>query len=488
MRDQARGASSILVSRLSVERKPKVGVYFGLFFIISGRYRIMIGMLKIVSITVLGVAVILGGVFYFLNFGKTSVLPLPTVGGASVNKISKPWIEVIIPSVFELQPADNSRLRELQTGDELNAGSVIETDKNSRANIYFLDGSVVRFEPGTKFTLNEASFDPQEEKLIVRLTLSVGRIWSKIIALTTADSLWEVKTANAVATVRGTAFGVDFVQGRSRIFGSEKQIRAAAVDPQTGGVIKGTEKTVSPQKFLEIDSKNIPAIKTNPELIVIKDIPPTVAGEDFFRRNEEADQVIDKKLKELAKTGLQDQDLRKAFRESILKKFEDKIKARRLEKEERVPEKPLETKRKEENGLEVKTPVVDKKLQPEISTGSVEVKPARKAVFLALTSRNDLGRVIEGDVLNFEAILSMDDGSKINVTAIADWKVLGLIGKITKPGVFVAELVPAVAEFGESSGAVVATWKDSVSGESFLGKTAIFKVDAKVPEILNKEG
>lgn len=445
-------------------------------------------MFKVISITALGVAIILGGVFYFLNFGKTSVLPPPTAGGALAKQISKPWIEVVIPSVFELQPADNSRLRELQTGDELNTGSVIETAKNSRANIYFLDGSVVRFESGTRFILNEAFFDPQEEKLIVRFTLSVGRIWSKIIALATPDSLWEVKTANAVATVRGTAFGVDFVQGRSRIFGSEKQIRAAAVDPQTGEVIKGTEKIVSPRKFLEIDSKNIPAIKANPELVVVKDILPIVAGEDFFRRNEQADQEIDKKLEELAKTGLQGKDLRKAFRESIIKKFESEIKARRLKKEESPPEKFPETKREEERGPEIKKPVVDKKLQSEISVGSVEVKPARKAVSLALTSRNDLSRVIEGDVLNFEAIVSLDDGSKVNVTATADWKVLGLIGKITKPGVFVAELAPAVAEFGESSGAVVVTWKDPVSGESFLGKTVIFKVDAKVPEIFEKEG
>ncbi|MBI2514634.1 FecR domain-containing protein, partial [Candidatus Wolfebacteria bacterium] len=249
-----------------------------------------------ILLSILGTAVIAAGAFYFFGkptFDSPGNQPLPKTAPA----VSKPWIEIVSPSVFEIKPDDDSKIRELKTGDELSSGVKIEAAKNGRANIHFPDGSAARFEPGTKFVLSEGTFNAQSEKLTVKISLVVGRVWSKIITLVTPDSLWEVKTANAVATVRGTAFGTEFFTGNSRIFGAENSVLVAAVDPQTKEIIKGTERIVVPEKFVEVKNVDILKIKERPESVEVKIIPAAIAREDFFKRNEAEDARIDEKIK-----------------------------------------------------------------------------------------------------------------------------------------------------------------------------------------------
>ncbi|MBI5732141.1 MAG: FecR domain-containing protein [Candidatus Magasanikbacteria bacterium] len=432
-----------------------------------------------ILLSILGIVLIAAGAFYFFGkptFDSPGNQPLPKTAPAT----SKPWIEVISPLVFEIKPNDDSKIRELKTGDELSAGIKIEVAKNGRANIHFPDGSAARFEPNTKFVLSEGSFDAESEKLTIKISLVVGRVWSKIITLVTPDSLWEVKTANAVATVRGTAFGMEFFTGNSRIFGAEDSVPVAALDPQTKEVIKGTEKIVVPEKFIEIKNVDISKIKEKPELVEVKTIPAAIVQEDFFRRNQAEDARINEKIKELEKAGLENKELRKAFRESIIKEFEEEIEKRRIEILE-------ETNREEK----VKEQIEEKpNIEPERQEAKEEprLKRVKKALSLSILSKNVLDKVVEGDKINFEAIAEMSDGSRINVTALSQWQVLGQIGRIERPGVFVAELAPAVAEFGESSGSVIATWQDPESREALLGKSPIFKVEAKVIEPSLREG
>ena len=216
-------------------------------------------------------------------------------------------------------------MRELQTGDELISTTTIETDKSGMVNIYFPDGSVARSEASTRFTLREASYDPKNEKLIVKIELAAGRGWSKIIHLATPDSLWEVRTSNAVATGRGTAFGFGYFNGRSRIFGSEHEVSVAALDPETNTAIQGTERTVSPNKLFEVKEGDVKKIKTNPRLAAIVDIPEDLKNEEFVKRNEDADRVIDQKLNELKGSGLEDKEVRNVFREDSIKQFREEI-------------------------------------------------------------------------------------------------------------------------------------------------------------------
>jgi hypothetical protein len=447
----------------------------------------------IVLIILLGAALVVG-VFYILN--QTPEKKVEVIPPITLSQITKPWIEVAKPAVYELKP-DGAKIRELQTGDELNPGNIVETNNGAMANIHFPDGSVARLEEKTKLVLDEALFEHQTEKLTVRINLLIGRVWSKIIALATPDSLWEVKTANAVATVRGTAFGVGFSEGRSQIMGSQNEIKAAAVDPKTKELIKGTERAVLPDKLFEVETEDIPALKINPQLAVVKVVSKEMAKEDFFQRNKENDAVIDQKLEKLEKAGLPEKEVRQEFRKEIFEEFKEKIEERRMEIEkiesaaeqdkiQLTPETDLKIAPKEDS-----KPAAEpgSELAPTLQSPTETIKEAvKEPVSLAVVTKNTLSAIIEEDIIAFEAIVTMSDGSKVNVTASAKWQVLGQIGQIDRNGVFTAKLAPEIAEAGEASGAVVATWVDSATGEVFLGKSQIFKVGAKFEIPTIREG
>jgi hypothetical protein len=107
---------------------------------------------------------------------------------------------------------------------------------------------------------------------------------------------------------------------------------------------------------------------------------------------------------------------------------------------------------------------------------------------MVVTTSASLSKVTEQDVLSFKAVVHFKDGTTKDVTTEASWQVLGPVGSITANGVFTAALEPDVAEFGEGSGAIVATWQDPASGEEVLGKTYIFEVDAYVPPAIERAG
>ncbi|MBI2514564.1 hypothetical protein HYV91_00005, partial [Candidatus Wolfebacteria bacterium] len=209
-------------------------------------------------------------------------------------------------------------------------------------------------------------------------------------------------------------------------------------------------------------------------------IPAAIAREDFFKRNEAEDARIDEKIKELEKTGLENKELRKALRESIIEEFQEEIEKRRIE-----ILKEIKREEKIEEQIEEKASIEPRRLEVEQEP---QLGRAKKAISLSIPTKKVLDKVVEGDKINFEAMAEMSDGTKVNVTALARWQVLGQIGRMEGPGIFVAELAPAVAEFGESSGSVIATWQDPESREALLGKSPIFKVEAKVIEPSLRDG
>ena len=182
-------------------------------------------------------AVVLGGIFLF---GGDKSAPVDT--GAL------PWVEVLKPGVF-------SAARELKTGDELRTPATIKTNSTGLANIYFPDGSVARLDSNTELVLEEGSYDGADKTLRVKMLLSVGRVWSKILELATPRSSWEVKTANAVATVRGTAFGVEYISGKTTVVGSEHSVAVANLDQNTSTILLESQVMTVADGVVEVRAK-----------------------------------------------------------------------------------------------------------------------------------------------------------------------------------------------------------------------------------------
>lgn len=105
--------------------------------------------------------------------------------------------------------ADGKTWTNVRRGSELAAPSTVKTGDGSRAELTFPDGSVVRVGPGSQLAVGVASFDGKTKEVKVEATVVAGEAWAKVAKLVDNNAKFQVKTANAVAGVRGTVFRVN---------------------------------------------------------------------------------------------------------------------------------------------------------------------------------------------------------------------------------------------------------------------------------------
>lgn len=87
-----------------------------------------------------------------------------------------------------------------------NEGAAIETDKTGMAEIDFFDGSLTRLGVETEYQLSTLEEDDGAKGIVG--DLEIGRTFHRVTKLTGSEEKFEVRTANAVASVRGTRFVV----------------------------------------------------------------------------------------------------------------------------------------------------------------------------------------------------------------------------------------------------------------------------------------
>src|SRR3989344_1013004 len=268
----------------------------------------------VLGIAILGVA---GTFLYIKNASSETPSKEPT--------IVKPWVEIVSPRAFIIDTATGSHLRELKTGDEINQGTKIETPKNALVNIYFPDGSVARIDGESTVIVETADYDAASQKLVVRMSLAAGRVWSKIIGLATPDSAWEVKTSNAVATVRGTAFGMEYIRGKSTIIGSENKVTVRPVDSVTHVAIEATEIIIEPDTFVTFSNDEIDEIKSGKKILKAIPAPKSLLDNEWIKRAKKADKVIEEKLEDARSHSENETEAKTEFRTAIQKAFRDDI-------------------------------------------------------------------------------------------------------------------------------------------------------------------
>ena len=148
-------------------------------------------------------------------------------------------------------------------------GDMIKTDKNGEAEILIGDGAVIRLAPETELVINKTNLDSLWEQN-VNVAVNQGKIWFRIIKIFDEGSSWEVETPTVVATVRGTAFGleisdddnVDFVVAESEVFIREKE---KTIKGKEAVVVAGQKMTVARNFAIVKDQLNLDD-KKNPEL------------------------------------------------------------------------------------------------------------------------------------------------------------------------------------------------------------------------------
>lgn len=183
----------------------------------------------------------------------------------------------------------------------------LETGPESGLGLLFDDGSILRLEENSKVQISE--YTHQGDAWVIILDQLWGRTWNRVQKLT-ASSVYEVRTATAIASVRGTVFGVDSSNTNSAINVSEGTVVAKIVNkptvvvqqnstaPTPVPVITIKEVVVTAQQQVDIkktdvdvirqqvENKQLPTVAINARPIETAKIP------EWVTRNTEEDKKM----------------------------------------------------------------------------------------------------------------------------------------------------------------------------------------------------
>jgi len=135
---------------------------------------------------------------YFVLLINTVMVLSFTPEQASVGKVSFPLGNVQVLSEGE------TRFRKVTFNMPVINGDKIETKKQSRCELTYNDGSVVRIDEQSIYTVEKAIIS--ENKKEVESKLSIGKLWANLKKLIRGKDSWRLKSPAAVVAVRGTVY------------------------------------------------------------------------------------------------------------------------------------------------------------------------------------------------------------------------------------------------------------------------------------------
>jgi hypothetical protein len=132
----------------------------------------------------------------------------------------------VLQSPVMVKAQGESAFRDAESGMVLHVGDTVKTGASGQAVIHFFGLAESRLDHDTELVVHEGSQAAVEaDSLNVRMELSAGRVWSRVLRLFDLDSEFSVETPAIVATVRGTAFDVGFgADGVTRVWVSDSAV------------------------------------------------------------------------------------------------------------------------------------------------------------------------------------------------------------------------------------------------------------------------
>jgi hypothetical protein len=115
-----------------------------------------------------------------------------------VGKVSFPLGNVLILSRGEQQ------MRQVSFNMPVTNGDKIETKKQSRCEVTFNDGSIVRIDEQSIYTVEKAVMTKKEKN--VESDLAIGKLWANVKKVVGNRDTWKLKSPAAVVAVRGTIY------------------------------------------------------------------------------------------------------------------------------------------------------------------------------------------------------------------------------------------------------------------------------------------
>jgi hypothetical protein len=360
---------------------------------------------------------------------------------------------------------NNNKIK-LSLGDKIVSGEIVETDSSGDLILRMPDNSELRISENTKIVLQKVEIDKNatnnQNTQKVTVYLDFGKVWSKVKSLSNSQSSWEIETSNAVATVRGTSFGLEKSATNTRVIGAENTV---AVRKKTKNNNNNNAASSSATNSQKTTTKETAEEKE----LLIKEGNYVDIFEDEVEKNRSKDHKVIKKIPDEMK---QDKWMQKELgsdinwnkennntnaNENILKNFGKEIKEIEIEdRKEKVKER------------------LENKIQIQNSTPS-----STKATNTLSTTTDKNKRILRLEINNFNKIILLDskvilqanivysDGSKKDVTSETSFSLSNkLIGSISK-NVYYPDVSDDIKDDSELRGTIKATYKDSLTGQIY---------------------
>ncbi len=194
-----------------------------------------------ISIIILLVLVLIGGL-YFLDKPQTETVLRGDVKSAEQSTTTLPIIVTALNHDVFLKGVEKSQFETVPTSASTSVGATVKTSDVGRALIESEAAHKTLLDYNTKIVLTDSSRVDNQNKTSIGLL--AGAIWSRLEKVLDKGEFYEIKTSNAVAVVRGTAFGVWYLGDTTILEVTEGSVSFAALD-DSGIIIPGTEIIVS---------------------------------------------------------------------------------------------------------------------------------------------------------------------------------------------------------------------------------------------------
>ena len=116
-------------------------------------------------------------------------------------------------------------------GASLAPGDQVRTGPSSRLELELPDGSFLRFDERTSFTLLSSGYREQDERRDIRVRMILGKVWARVSRLLLGRGRFSLQTPTAVAGVRGTVYRLNLNTDRSavvKVYDGEVEVRRQA--------------------------------------------------------------------------------------------------------------------------------------------------------------------------------------------------------------------------------------------------------------------
>jgi hypothetical protein len=131
-----------------------------------------------------------------------------------------------------------SGARTLGVGAEVYEGDRVRTDAGARLKLLFVDGTVVQLGERTDLVLDWFLYAPGANSQSALLRVSAG-IFRVILELMLPRAAFEVQTATAVASVRGTGWITEVTPQATAIVALDGRVAVRNIEPVAGEVVLG---------------------------------------------------------------------------------------------------------------------------------------------------------------------------------------------------------------------------------------------------------